>query len=359
LIFAEIVCLWLSMTIQYRIELGSISFALMEPFALLLAASLLSYQLIKYKTIFLTKDLTIYILIAFIVWLTVISWVNNDMNRGLSDLRDWIIPVSIYIFLITSRRKRWKELTLVFMLLATANSIFGIYQHIINSFRPFITDIAATKTSFTITEEDRLATGSFAVGFFSHPNSFAIYLYFALMICIGWVIDLRNRRGISWMNGILWRIAICLILAITLYLTYAKASLLVIASTLPIFLMALILHKPSLLTIIILGVLYLSAIAIGIWFGVNALPSPLLVSIWWRISLWRSAIETLSAHPLIFLLGNGLNLFAARSIYPQPHQVYIFSILQYGLLGFFLIIWLGFVSIHRGILAFHQGIFRQ
>jgi O-antigen ligase len=51
-----------------------------------------------------------------------------------------------------------------------------------------------------------------------------------------------------------------------------------------------------------------------------------------------SAFETIGRDPLILVLGNGMDRFAQLAYYPQPHNTYVYVLLDYGLPGLGLLI---------------------
>src|SRR5207253_343125 len=67
-------------------------------------------------------------------------------------------------------------------------------------------------------ETSQLALVSFAVGLFSHPNGYAIYLFIGLMVTLGWHAVGRRR----WLKTVLIAPII-----LALFWSYAKASLVV------------------------------------------------------------------------------------------------------------------------------------
>jgi O-antigen ligase len=232
--------------------------------------------------------------------------------------------------------------------LAVLNALLGIYQHLVDGFRPFVTDLARFKTSYNVTEAGVLTSAAYAVGFFSHPNSYAIYLYLASMISLGWLSEPQRKY---------WKLLISGLLLTTLLYTYAKASLGVMFIAFLFFWSHRKSASPRRL-ILTVGLLVPGAIML-IWVLITYLPQPLLATFWWRVELWQIAIRTIWEAPWIPFVGNGMVLFAQNAFYPQPHNVYLYTLLQYGFPGLFILLLIGWVLFRQGMKAYSRGWFRQ
>jgi len=145
------------------------------------------------------------------------------------------------------------------------------------------------------------------------------------MIALGKVYESKPRK-----RPILI-VAVVLPLGLALVWTYSKASLLVTAGAVMLFwLMRRIKSDQVLVTIMIAALL---AAAWTFWNLLPHLPAPLLGTLWWRVGLWSQAIVTIRGDPDILLVGNGLERFGQLAYYGQPHNLYLYLLLQYGLAG--------------------------
>ncbi len=317
--------------VQYRVEMGNFSFALMEP-VVLLASTIWLIHLMMRGQLTVLKDPSVFMFTAMAFWAFMIRpWAINWQN-GLSDIRDWLIPLLGYVTLFTTIRRGWRIWITAFLILVWLNAWLGIYQHIADGFRPFITELATYKTGFLISPETgSLMRASFAVGFFSHPNGFAMYLFAGLMIALG---QLQERR-----NKLLFFILVVIPIAFSLYYTYAKASLLVALSLLPVYWLNHRVRSTSAL----LGILGAGLImgAFVLWQTIRYVPSTTFITFWWRIGLWQIGVDLLGNYPQVLLFGNGLDIFAQTAYYGQPHNLYLYLLLQYGLPGLVLVLILG------------------
>lgn len=314
--------------VQYRVEMGIFSFALMEPVVLLVLTIWLIHQMMRGRLTIL-KDPLVLMFTAMAFWaFTVRPWAINWQN-GLSDVRDWLIPLLGFVTLLTIRRG-WRIWITTFLILVWLNAWLGIHQHIANGFRPFITELATYKTGFLISPETgHLMEASFAVGFFSHPNGFAMYLFAGLMIALGKLQENRRRK-------LLLFTLVVLPITLSLYWTYAKASLLVALGLIPLYWLN---HRlKSTLAFLSTASAVLITGALILWSTIKYVPPEMLGTFWWRVGLWQIALNFLSNNLRILLFGNGLELFAQSAYYSQPHNLYLYLLLQYGLPGFSLIL---------------------
>jgi O-antigen ligase len=320
---ALIMLLFLAPTIQYRVELGAFSFTLMEPVVLITVAALLVDQISREGRLVVLKSPLVFLCLGMTIWAFMIRPWSSDWKHGLSDMRDWAIPVLGFVTLTGTVRDGWRRWIGFFTALALCNALLGLYQHVTDSFRPFIGELAAYKTGFAVSPEtNQLALVSYAVGFFSHPNGFAVYLFISLMLALG----MLAQGGRRWL-----KIILVLCLGIVLFWTYAKASILVVALAVIVFALERIIKSGKMFLLLLAALLLLSVLSIlvAVWF----VPSTLLNTFYWRVGLWQTALEVVASHPSIILVGNGMDVFVTAAYYPQPHNLYIYLFLEYGLLG--------------------------
>jgi O-antigen ligase len=250
-----------------------------------------------------------------------------------------------YVALTSTVRKGWRRWSVLLLAAVVLQALLGIYQHFTDAARPFVTTSAAYKTGFVVSPEtSQLALVSFAVGMFSHPNGYAIYLFIGLMIALGWSANGRLR----WL-----KIMLIVPLALALFWAYAKASLVVMAFAVILFLVQ---HwvKSSRLLLMAIGAVLLVGVATLV-VASQLVPDALLATLHWRIGLWRTALELIGRQPMILLFGNGMEDYAQHAYYAQPHNVYLFLLLQYGLVG---LCWVALVLVsiwRRGWFARSRG----
>jgi O-antigen ligase len=116
-----------------------------------------------------------------------------------------------------------------------------------------------------------------------------------------------------------------------LYSSFSRTSLFVFALLVAVLLLDAAVRRTSIFTAL-LGVL-LGLCVVLVSMALAFVPHVLLRTIWWRIALWEIVGITLRDFPAIWLFGNGIDRFVPLSFYPQPHNMYLFVLLEYGLIG--------------------------
>lgn len=341
--------LFLAPAFQYRVELGAISFTFLEPIAIAVIVILWLPQVLNRQRVVIWENLLTYLLSSLSLWAFVVGTLAHDWQHGLSDARDWMIPMLSFIVLTSAVSGYWKRWAYVFVASTVTSAALGVYQHFARIIGPFAVESVAYKTGFALVEDQqRLAFAVPATAFFSHPNLLALYLFSGLVILLSW------RSCGSW--GLLKWI-LTLVVAVGLFFTYAKAILLII----PFCLVLLwLIYRIRTWGQFIWGVGFTILLsAFGVIFVLPLIPEAYFDTFWWRVDLWRSAIDLLGAHPGYLLSGNGLELFASEALYPQPHNLYLYLLLAYGIpglvLGLCILVYLLWIArqIHK------YGLFRQ
>ncbi len=349
--------LFMFLTIEYRIDLGPLSVGVVEPIALLFSAAVLLPPLIQKKQDFI-RELFSKIrnepLVALFVIMTALSflllpWATN-LKPSLSNIRDWIIPTITLIAFLQLDHRDWRKWVLFFLFVLSIISFVGIYQHLTDSWRPFAQESATYKKNFDFISGNEATDASFAVGFFSHPNQLGLFLFVGLMIALGILVD--DRRSLlhkkdsfvsklgflpAWLTSLStsWmKYLLLLPLILALFWTYSKASLLGTAIAIGIWILHSFIksNQTFLLTLIGLAIAGIIAILIVQTF----LPWAILGSFLWRLGLWQIVLETIINYPTILLVGNGQEVYAEVSYYAQPHNLYVWSLLHYGVMGLFI-----------------------
>jgi hypothetical protein len=229
------------------------------------------------------------------------------------------------------------------MAFGLAHTLLAIYQWSTNSFRPFAAPNAFYKATFTLdpmTNQPQLA--SFGTGLFSHPNELALYLVLSLLIGVGWWLGRPS----------LLKAAIVAVLLLGLATTYAKTSIGVGA----LGGATLLIHQRvrSNRAFTIAGGTTLLAAGGATCLAVSLLPRLWLATLGWRVGLWDAALGLLWHRPGALAIGGAMDDYARVAIYAQPHNLGIYLILAYGLLG---VLWLGLLvwRIHTAAWQLRRG----
>jgi hypothetical protein len=333
--------LWLAPTVRWRLELGIFSISFMEPVTLLVIGILSLNYFAPNKKITLSINSFSIVLLLFFMWLILTRTWNQNWTHGMSDLRDWAIPIITFIVLLSFVKHGWGKWSLIIIVIAILHSAISVYQRFTNSFKPFASLASVYKLDFLSEVKP-----SFVVGLFEHPNSLALFLVISILISLGWLLqqpDLKHR---------LFPGAITLLFFVVLYWTYAKAEILALALMLMLFFsISYIRSSKIFIAICLFGLI---ALFIGGWLAINKWPV-LFNTIWWRISLWQSVFHALTSQPTLMLWGNGDITFSEMAIWWQPHNMLFDIFLNYGLIGLILMLIFLVLIIRYGILSFQNG----
>lgn len=347
MIYFWLVLLWLATAIRWRIDLGFISFAFVEPVAIITIVVLLVNQYTRKRRVTIVAEPVALLLIVFGFWVIVVRvWGQNTIN-SLSDIRDWLIPICTYVVLISTIKRGWRKLVLLFVAVGFLSALLGLYQFFTDSFRPFSTEGAAFKAGYIIVAGSSFEPISAALAFFEHPNSLAVYLILALTISLGWWQE-GNQRVL--------KIAVMSILFAALLSTYAKAEIIAFVLIVILYVLSWFIRSPK-----IFGLTAVGLIGVGvasIWIGMKIIPQ-YFGTFWWRVTLWDTAVKVITMNPVILIWGNGNIIFAQNAIWPQPHNLFIDILLKYGLIGLIILGTIGWILLRYGFIAYRHSINRQ
>ena len=347
--------IFLAPTIQYRVELPGFSFAVMEPVVLAASAILILRTRARKQPLVIPRTWPEIGLIAIGVWAILVRPWSSDWKHGLSDIRDWVIPIITFLTLRATVRHGWRNAVQTLLAMIVLTSLVGIVQRATGGFRPFISPEASLKATpeseslegegwipgrglhvceyfenrarlseiGALPEDAALAAAqtrqapAFALGFFAHPNSLGMMLAAGGMLAIGWALERRKVEG--------WIVPV--VVSLALYWTYAKTSYAFLAVEIGAYFFLRRIRSLKAVAAVVL----VSTIAACLVF--TRLPASLLGTLCWRYGLWSTAFHQLSAAPLVLLVGNGMDAFRGLAYYSQPHNTYINALLEYGLLG--------------------------
>src|SRR4029077_16112346 len=108
-------------------------------------------------------------LVGLGLWTAVIRPWSIDWKNGLSDIRDWAVPIAAYWALTIIAQGKWRKCVYAVVFIAVVQACFGILQHLVDDMRPFIEEGVA-KQGYGITPGDEIyRVVSFSVGLFAHP----------------------------------------------------------------------------------------------------------------------------------------------------------------------------------------------
>jgi hypothetical protein len=318
-------------TIVYRLEFGLFSISVMEPLVLAAAAgiwwlhrrSLANGQAIRATLADRPIRFVAVALGVLMGWVLLQGLWIDSKTSWLSDIRDWGVPLVAYAVMLICLRRGWQRWTLLVIAVACAQSALAVFQMLTNSFRPFATPMASYKAGFMVDSATQHPEAvSFGLGLFGHPNPLAMYLLTALLLGAGWL----------WLPGH-WpaKVAALLLLALGLASTYSKSSILLAGLIGGVMLAERVVRGNRRLGAAIAG--WVAVCSAGVFLVIKLLPNLWLSTFSWRVGLWRTAAGVVEQTPAISVLGAGMDDYARQAVHGQPHNVFVFLILRYGVLG--------------------------
>ncbi len=347
-----IIILLILPTVHYRVNVGLFSFNTVEPFVIVTTFLLFGAYIHQRKRLYFVRSPFLIVILVILLWTALIRPWALDWQNGFSDIRDWLFPLFIFFILNILARNKWEHWSLVIISWMLILAVFGIIQHVINGARPFVSELASYKTGFdifTIKANQQLSHVSYAVGFSSHPNSYGLFLLNGFLLTLGWVVKQKK--------GFIYRFIILAIIAMGLYWSYAKSSIFILIGMVFIFLLLWRVKSLKVIGLILAIFGFIAIIIIGNI--LPRLPAASFSTFWWRVGLWKIALELIIQQPQILLTGNGIDIFAQSAYFFQPHNLYIEYLLQYGIPGLLLLFSLILMIIIQGWKYYQNGWFHK
>lgn len=341
--------LFVTLTIHYRVEVGEVSFALIEPVALLVSAMLWAGQIVSRRRLVILKDPLVFLFAVITLWSFVIRPWGPDWVHGLSDVRDWAIPTVLFISLVSNIRLKWRRYINILLAVEIGLMMLGLYQVKVDGFRPFLAPEAAYKRGF-YQLLDTSSAPSFAVGFFGHPGVFAEYLFVGLVILV----------SVPWQGQWKWLRVVLFIGFVTAVLyTFSKTVTISLPVALSLFWVLKHSRRHFWLRISLVSIVS-GLLIIGLFMRKVSSEPFVFATFVWRVNQWQSGLSLLITYPMILLTGNGVDIGILQGLLQgNPHNIYLFMLLQYGLLGLVLILLMFIAIFRRGLQAYTLGWMKQ
>lgn len=322
--------LFMAPTIQTRMPLGFVNLAFMEPVVLGISVLMILRQVYMYRTITLPRNNFILLLTVLLVWSFVLGLLSPNTKEGINDFRAWVIPVLGFVAMLTVK-EGWVHWLKIYILSIVVNSLLGLVQYWTNSFRFFVpaefisqeSRVAVTVVAGKVT----LVQLPFAAGLFTHANGYAMYLLGGLLILLGYALSTKS----------IWARVLAIPVVLALILSFSKTSIIMMVVLLAAFVISCQNRERKIrIFFYLLGFAVFGFTASA--FLVKYLPPEIFTTLDWRVGLWQIALNTIEKHPSILVAGNGMELFGGAAYWPQPHNLYVYFLLMYGLPGLLLLL---------------------
>ena len=321
------------LAIEYRIDLGAVSFMLSEAGAAVLVAAVLVYAARSARLVVERDELALIFLIAVFAFVSV--FLERDKAHALSLYRDLMAPLVFFALLTSIRLERREVLALVkgFVLVAAATALLGLLQYATGKYlwvlRPEDVDWQAFKTSFirSFFLGEWLRTGTtLPAGLYATTNNFASYLVIPCLVAyaLGWAPRLQNG------GRTLWRACFLVMLA-ALFLTFSRGSILTLLVAWVVIRAFRERHRITPMQMGLVGAAGTLVVAVIIVSGVFSFDE--LGTVRGRFIMISAGWELLIDHPELLIAGGFTEDYRTHYYAGQlVHNLELYMLIQYGLI---------------------------
>ena len=273
-----------------------------------------------------------FLLFIFILNALVQAVFSEDVFHSLSRSKDFFWAFFIYLMM---RYVRFDVFSLRFLvkivvIVPFVWAILGIIQWFGwddgyggEGYRLFLASQSLYKTALDPFAGTVVST-RFAHGFYLYPQNFVYYLIPPFFLSFGLV--LKNR---------IWIMPVVIIFTAILG-TFSKTFLLLLVSCGFLWFVQAYVRNFSVSFGVFFSLLWLGVLWV-LWFGDRSFWSRAFETFVWRLDIWKDACRMLQENPWLLVAGGGTRLLASdfsRVGYPNPHNIFLYFLIEYGVLGF-------------------------
>lgn len=325
------------LSVEFRIRLqGSFSFTLAELSTLVVWMVIFLQICFGYKNRWRKQNVVLVSLIAYSALLSVL-W-STDKQHALSVYRDYITPLLFFLGMNAVRLTPKQVIGLIklFIFVSAVSALLGIVQYLTGQYQWFqsadLSVFEAYKIGFIKSSTIGHLLGvkdSLAVGFYSMPTNFSEYLIVPCIVCAA----LIGLPLLGWFERFIWRLAF-IILCIGLLFTFTRSSQFIVVAALITY---RVVHKSKrapwgkLLIALVLSIILIAIIILSGFLNWDSLGTAT-----GRISMAGAALALLRDQPQALLTGGFTELYLTKyHDFQVVHNIYLYSILQFGLIATF------------------------
>lgn len=286
------------------------------------------------------------LLFLFIVHAVLTSFLAADPLHSISRAKDFLVCGFLYAFARYGLldRSRLDKLLYFFTGLACFWSLIGIWQWMGldkdyggDLYKLFLARQALYKSVVDISAGD-VVKSSFAHGLYLYPQNFIYYLMVPFAVSVG----VARRRPAVWL--------VSAIIFAAMVGTLSKTFLLLLVLSGGYWLLRKITgnRAVALTALVAAGTLVVLPILL---LGDARFWTRALGTFIWRLEIWSDAFRMLREQPLILLSGHGTELLRdlySREHYPNPHNMFLYFLIEYGVVGFALFFSFLALSVRHG-----------
>jgi O-antigen ligase len=277
-------------------------------------------------------------------------WViSGDWAYNLNEVRWLWIMLGAAIFVSYAAESGWERATKIFVGITLLSALVADFQGWTAAFMP---PFASLPPKDFFLAPTRFGARSLAVGFYQHPNVFGAQVFWPLLICLG----LAFKRKYRWL-GILGAV----FFGASLYLSYYRTMLVGFVFAAVLLGMVLLRVRPWIFAVAT-GVMSAVGMVVSVALGFLVNVGPFLGDVSGRAEYWVDALHFIKAQPVILLFGSGFQPSAAlmqAQARSDPHDVYLYMLMHYGIIGLVLLIVLIAIIVAVGWSAYRSGRLKQ
>lgn len=301
------------------------------------------YFILHYKIHIAREDLFISL---FVCYAFIMSIFAKDQIHSLSRSKDFLVSFFMYAILRYGplRSDQVKRILYIVYIIGACWAFLGIIQFMGldtqfggNIYKLFLAEQAfKTKSVVDVSSGDIVHT-SFAHGLYLFPQNFVYYLLFPFAISIAYA----QEKPILWSITGVFAVAIVGTLSKTFILLFAIWSCIYCAFK---YIRNSIVVALTLITAFCLIVFFI------ISFGHVSYWLESLGTFIWRVHIWQDTFSMLIAKPYILFIGHGtewLRDLFSRENYPNPHNMLLYFLIEFGVVGFVLFFSFLWLSVNK------------
>ena len=322
--------LFLSCTIPYTVLAGSITISPAEIFAWLL----ILWRLTTGGTEWVRLDRGVKRLIwgfrVFAAWSGLLWVFSSDWPERHGMFLDWLLAALLVECLLRSPWNDWKRIASLYVWAALPTCVWGVMQHAMG--------IGLAPKDFAGWSSN--AASIPIAGFFGHPNDLAIYLYWPLLVCIGLVWAYPSWRRIIY--GLL-----ALLYGLVMYWTISRTTLLAVVFVAILTALVVLIRRRRIFLLAVIAGSAVTAIAIA-WIFLTIPLDRINSTLSGRLDIWSQSLQLIFSDKYLLAFGYLSVPPANLSVWYIPHNIYILSWIEYGVVGFLMLIGLAVYLLHSG-----------
>ena len=264
------------------------------------------------------------------IWIAFLWVLANNWNDRREGLLGWALAAALLTVLLTQPPKNWKRVAFLFVLASFPNLIAAAYQRLMG--------IGLGPKDLTGWYQG--GTTKPVMGFFGHPNDFAVYLYWPFLLSIGLAIDQTRWR----------RVFLC---ATTLYsglMLFWSLSRTILATLcfVALFTLFLLLIRKRRIFVLAASLIFGAAVIAVLWVIQTHSAAWINDILSGRPYYWQLALQSILSDPLLMPLGYLAIPPPGLALLWAPHNIYILAWLNYGVVGLLLLVSLAGYILHWG-----------